>query len=174
MGNELSRADLLDNSLSDKDYFEKFFLLFSDKIDSYLSYDITIYRYVISELDILYGLSNECSNVHFINRCIESQGDYYTLEILERVREVSDLVGWIATELSVTPTSVIPIAIQHPVFFVEPPLEIVLKNIERIIRWYKRYSTVLTEIDQYSYSFTQKFFFGFFCDKLAEKVKMIH
>jgi hypothetical protein len=90
------------------------------------------------------------------------------------VREVADLVGWIARELSIIPAKVVPIAIQHPVFFVEPRLELILKNIERILRWNKRYDTVLKQIDQYSYSFTQKFFFGSLCDKLAEKVKMIH
>jgi hypothetical protein len=174
MGSELSRADLLDHSLSDQEYFEKFFLLFSDKIDSYRDYDISVYQYTMRNLDLLLALSRKTRDSSFVKECSDTQGEYYTTEILSRILDLSDLIEWLAKEYAVLPCSTIPLCLQHPVFFVEPPLEIILKNMERIVRWYKRYSTILLCVDQYPQGFTEKFFFSCCCDSLAEKVKMIY
>ena len=174
MGSELSRADLLETSLSDQEYFEKFFLLFSDKIDSYRDYDISIYQYTMRNIDLLLALVRKTRDTAFIQECIDTQGEYYTQEILSRLLDLSDLVEWIAKEYAILPCSTVPLCLQHPIFFVEPNLEIVLKNLERMIRWYKRYSLILLLVDQYPQGFTEKFFFSCCCDSLAEKVKMIY
>jgi hypothetical protein len=174
MGSELSRAELLSSELSDREYFEKFFLLFSDKVDAYRNYDMTVYRYVVNNLDILLMLCRKTSNVEFVQTCCDSQGEYFSLEVFSRLREVSDLVEWLCVEYSQTCSdTALPLLLQHPVFYVNPPLELVLKNLERMARWKKRYDAVLHAIDQQSDPFTQKFFFAYRCDTLAEKIKMI-
>jgi hypothetical protein len=175
MGSELSRADLIDHSLTDRDYFEMFFLLFYDKIDSYRDYNLETYQYLMKHLDILLFLSRKTQDTDFLEECCESQGEYYTLEIVTRLRDLSDLIEWIAKEYDIAPIpSASTVILQHPIFFIEPPLEIMLKNVERIIRWYKRYNRLLIQIDQQTDPFTQKFFFSCCCDSLAEKVKMIY
>lgn len=173
MGNELARADLLDPSLSDREYFERFFLLFSDKLDSYRDYDMTVYQYVIKNLDVLLCLGRHGRETGFIENCMESQGDYYTVEIFSRLVDLYDLVEWLCHEYCIQPCTVNPLLLQHPVFYVQPDIEIILKNLERIVRWYKRYNTILLSIHEEADSFAQKFFFSYFCDSLAEKVKLI-
>jgi hypothetical protein len=133
-----------------------------------------VYRYVVSQLHIVLGLCRESLRFDFVQECCDSQGEYYSLEIISRLREQSDLVEWLCHEYGIQPVSpVIPLLLQHPVFYVEPSLELLLKNLERMTRWKKRYESILQTVDQHPDAFTQKFFFAYGCDSLAEKIKMI-
>lgn len=168
MGSELSRLDLVDPALSDREFFSSILQLFPTELDYYRDFRMGLYKQVVEALDVLLALSRESSNHFFIERCIHYEGEYYTIEIFTRLREVRDLVEWLGNELGVAPTSAIPLLLQHPVFFIEPPLEIVLKNLERMIKWFKRYQLLLLSQDPK----LQRFVYSF--EALSEKVKMIH
>lgn len=168
MGSELSRLDVIEPSLPDREFFETLLTLFGKELDRYRNFRMGLYQQVVEGLDVLLSLSRESSNHFFIDRCIQYEGEYYTIEIFTRLREVRDLVEWLCKELGVAPTGAIPLLLQHPVFFIEPPLETVLKNLERMIKWFKRYQLLALSPDPTLQRFVHSF------EALSEKVKMIH
>ncbi len=168
MGSELSQLDLIDPALPDREFFEVVLQLFGGRVDLYRDFQMGLYKQVVEALDVLLCLSRESSNHFFIERCVLYEGEYYTIEIFTRLREVRDLIEWLCNELAVVPTSAIPLLLQHPVFFIEPELEVVLKNLERMIKWFKRYQLLTLSGDPR----LQRFVYSF--EALSQKVKMIH
>jgi hypothetical protein len=168
MGNELSHAELLDQSVSNRDFFEQFSLIFAKKIDHYREFHMGIYQHVVDNLDVLLALARESSNHFFLHRCSLVYGDAYTVEIFSRLRESFDTIEWLCNEYAISACGAIPLLLEHPVFFIRPPLEVVLRNLERMARWYKRYQLISLSPDPQ----TQRFVYSFY--SLSEKVKMIH